>query len=367
MDFRSVLQPGDLFASYWLDDHLMIAIGDCDGIHTVHSAVIPDLRPMIATFQSQMTRAEHYVGFVAERFRQAEWPQHVTPAEPLAQILDTLTPALVPPCLLEKVLNGSYRRLLLMPDGILHAVPFHMLLQRAPARTWPQLLPGGVIYSPSASSYVYACQKRHREPPRRAVVLLGDAQSESMRREAAEIAWQMPLEASIVSDMRELQSLSGQIDLLYVITHGRSAASCAPDETGARGWSLLFDNGALDAGDFFNERVKLSRGAVVVLSACSLGDVLAGPVHELEAFVQALFYAGASSVLAARWPVLEPCSRYVFTTTLATALTDRLPLGVAFTDALTRASGMPELTQYLSSPDAAPFFWGPFALFGCGD
>lgn len=370
MDLKSALKPGDLFISYWLSQELRAVTGDREKIHAVETIPLRNLSDLVAQFEAQVTRPEHYVRFVAEQFRPATWPDPAPPGFSMAEILASLGSILVTPAFRERVRNGDYRRLLIFPDGILHALPIHLLTDLVAESGGTRAFPEGTLYAPSASSYVYAGAKRRKEVPRRAVVLEGDAQDPLIAMEAESVSLGMPCPAAIITRMDDLRKISPEADILYIATHGRASGtkdSRTLETRGISAWSLLFDNTSLGPKDFFEERIKLPRGAVVILSACSVGHLMSGPVHELEGLVQALFYAGAATVLAARWPIFSGAAQAVFAGTIDNVYGGQMSYGAALHEAVRSAMAREDLNRIMAGPEAHAFFWGPFALLGCGD
>lgn len=369
-DLRSVLQPGDLFVSYWLDDGVVALVGDHTEIHAPDVRATPGLRDLLTTFEAQVTQPDQYVRFIGPEYRSPDSPAPAASSPSMQGLLDRLASLVVPGALATRAANGNYRRLIVFPDGVLHSLPVHLLVERAAGRPWREAFPGGVLYAPSASAYAYACVKRRREAPRRAVVLVGDVSDEALVREAQTVARHMPCPASIISRTSELEQ-TAEADVLYIATHGESgtgrpAPTGVPPRLGA-GWSLEFDGGSLDAEDFFGQRVKLAPGSVVVLSACSVGHVMAGPVHELDSLIQAVFYGGAATILAARWPIFYEAAEEVFVGTVERAFGGGMTFAAALASAIDEAATRGHAREPMAGPDAATFFWGPFALFGCAD
>jgi hypothetical protein len=260
------------------------------------------------------------------------------------------------------------RRLIVLPDASLNVVPIHLLIESTAQRPFHELFDGGVLYAPSASAYVYACAKRRKEPPRRALILVGDEGDPLLHAEAERVRDAIGGPAEIATKKSEL-SKTDEVDLLYIATHGVAPAQIGGGAGGVRpvGWELLFDGGALSAEDFFRRNIKLARGSVVVLSACSVGHLVAGAAHELDGLIQSIFYAGASTILAARWPILYATADAVFARTIEAISKQGVSPGRALNDALRDARQRPDLDAMMAGPDASAFFWGAFAVFGCGD
>jgi CHAT domain-containing protein len=371
MELKSALVEGDLFLSYWLGGDLTVLAGDLSGIHVAETLHVPELRDLAAAIVAQVTVPEQYACFVHPSLRERSLPETApVPSGPaLPDLMRRLAPLLVPPAVRE-LAGRSWRRLVVFPDGILNALPIHLSLEAALGKPWPGAFPDGILYSPSASAYVYARAKRRLDPPRLAAVLVGDEADEGLMAEAHRVASHLPCDVRICTRRGELERL-GEADLVYVATHGGSppgVGEAGEESSGPQaGWSLLFDGGALRPADFFSERVKLGRGSIVVLSACSVGHLRTGPAHELSGLVQSVFFAGAATVLAARWPIFYETAEAVFAGAIENAFGRARPLGAAFTHALSAAMERDDLRGLGAGPDAEPFLWGPFALFGCGD
>jgi hypothetical protein len=363
VDLRSQLEAGDLFVSYWLGPELTIVAGDRSDVRWVGRAEVGGLRDLVAAFERWVSRPDHYAACFAPRVRPGDWPAPVAAVGELATLLAALRSRLLPQRLEAMLDEGSFSRLLVFPDGYLHALPFeHLFL---PGERWgdPGQLPRGVIYAPSGSAYAYARQRGRRAPPAQALVLVGDPEDPFLVQEAQRVEARISCRTARVTTSKELAQQTGSADLVYVVTHGEAPDPANPE----RGWALRFDGGCLGASDFYGGRVRLSAGATVVLSACSVGRMTAGPAHEIDGLVHGLFYAGAATVLAARWPVLEPLAVAVFAGALERVFRERIGASTALRLELLRAAGQPELRGYFAEGDVRPFFLGGFTLFGSGD
>ena len=370
MDLKSILKPRDLFVHYWLADRLTIVVGDSEDIQTVHFVEPGELKSLAGAFELQVSSVEHYVNFINARERPASWPSPTGPPVSLMEVLQTLRSILIPDSLRERCADGDYERLVVFPDGILHALPIHLLFADEASGDAATPFSGGVVYAPSASAYAYCCEKRQLDPPQRALVLVGDAEDIDLQWEAERVAEEFPFQAEIVTSMPELQRLAPECDVVYVATHGRSPAvntSGSSNPQGEADWELLFDGVRLGPADFFGGRIKLKRGSVVVLSACSAGHLMPGEAHELQGLLRSLFYAGAATVLAARWPIINTTAIPVFIGTLNRVFNNQQTFAAGMSQSLVAASRKTELQKLMVGPEASAFFWGGFAVFGCGD
>ncbi len=368
MDLKSSLTPGDLFVSYWLDQYLTVVVGDHRNILSVETVAAGSVLTLVTGFEELVTDVDRYALFIAEQYRPATLPARNQTHLSMSETLSSLGSQLVTPGLRKQVSSGKYHRLIVFPDGILNALPIHLLIDTVVGSVWHEIFPNGILYAPSASGYVYACTKRRKSNPRHAAILIGDEEDDKLVQEAKNAAQRMPCATSLISHRDELERISPETDILYIATHGQSPGKIISEGSWDRSnWTLNFDKGFLDVQDFFSERVRLPQGAVVILSACSVGHLMARQIHEIDGFVQALFYAGAATVLAARWPIVYEAAEAVFAGTIERVYRDQCSFGSAFNGAIIAAKKRKDVNQFVAGPEANTFFWGPFVVFGCGD
>ncbi len=363
MDLQSCLLPGDLFLSFWVGDQLRVVLGNRSGVLAVECSDPTGVRELVDAFERSVSRTDHFAALLAVDRRPRSWPAPATTAECFASLLEELGARVIPPRIRDLLAETPFSRLLLFPDGFLHALPLEHLV--FPQSLWarPDVLPDGVIYSPSASAYVYASQRRRHKRLEHALVLVGDRNDPAMLREAERVRGDLPCQVAHVTTMEELQAHAERADLIYVVAHGDAPGPSAP----GRGWALQLDDRSLSAEDFYLGRVRLARGALVVLSACSVGRVQSGPAHEIEGLVHGLFFAGAAAVIAARWPVLEQVSEPLLTGAVGLVVREQTGLAAALRRELREAAERPEVRAYMISDATLPFLLGAFALYGSGD
>jgi CHAT domain-containing protein len=110
---------------------------------------------------------------------------------------------------------------------------------------------------------------------------------------------------------------------------------------------------SLLAKDIYN--LKLNDVALVTLSACETGLGRIARGDEILGFTRAFFYAGASSLIVSMWPVADESSALTMRT-FYSQLTD----GREAIDAMRTA----QLAVLKTPRFAHPFFWAPFDLMG---
>lgn len=275
------------------------------------------------------------------------------PWRPLRELADRLLPAAV------RARLCPDRRLLIVPDGPLHALPWGALriddawlCQRAVV----QLLPGLAIW-PLLNT---------REAPRGEALLLGcgtfDGRAPdlpSVAAEVEEIAASWPWRAARLegdaATRSALLSLTARGELAgYGLLHVASHARLWPSGGILAHVKLRDDDLLLD------EVGQLGlQGAVVTLAACdgAAGDVLPG--EEVLSLGRSLLAAGARDVLASLWPIYDGT---------AIALLGPFYRHLAAGEDPPRALALAQ-RGLLASEDralASPLLWGCFTALGAG-
>jgi CHAT domain-containing protein len=279
----------------------------------------------------------------------------------------------------------SARRLVIVPDGRLHLVPFgalinelgryvmetklisyapsatvHYLLQRAPSLHESQgglLAVGGVRYRvagldrlqaalrgrslfdssapplfsplPQATAEVAAVSEFR---PGRTVLLSGDDATEYALRDTR------------LSDFEVLHfAVHSTVDQEFP---DRSALVLSPQPTGV-------DDGLLQAREILGLDLNAS---LVTLSACDGGAGKVEGIAGMNSLVQAFLMAGAHSVVASVWDADD-----TFTAALMRRFYDHLRTGFDKAEALTLAKR--DLLR-MHGPNALPFYWAGFRLIG---
>lgn len=276
---------------------------------------------------------------------------------------------------------GRADRLLVLPDGPLHFLPFAAL----PLPGTDRLLVEAKPIHYAASMTVLGELTRVRAGPRPARVAIfadprtgGDAaagvpdpgaSAASLRRRfeplpasraEAERIRRLFREAAIwlgdEATERRAKSIGADVTHLHFACHAR-ADPRAPLESGL----ALATSGGADDDGFLQaweilEQVRLEAD-LVVLSACetALGEELPG--EGVLGLVGAFQFAGARAVLATQWRIADRSAA-----DLAVGLYERLRAGLAAADALREA----QLGVAGRPATAHPYYWAAFQLFGDG-
>jgi CHAT domain-containing protein/tetratricopeptide (TPR) repeat protein len=249
------------------------------------------------------------------------------------------------------VLAGS-RRLIVVPHGILHGIPFAALYDASSYLVERFEL----VLAPSASAVTFARQRRARnvdiQASRRSVVVgnssdgllpgaLGEADQVATLFDATRL---FEREATVENLKKHLQRAM----LVHVAAHGNSR----PD-------APLFSNlrmadGQLTALDCLGLELDCE---LVTLSACETGRAAVAAGDEPIGLTRSLLYAGARSVIQSLWRVDDDATRQ-----LMCDMYHRLRQGEGRAHALREAQCA--FLRDASDGRAHPAFWAAFGLVG---
>jgi CHAT domain-containing protein len=208
----------------------------------------------------------------------------------------------------------SYRRLVIVPHGALHYVPFAALLDDSGRFL---IAKSEIVVTPSASVW-QMLGSRFSEVEKYVVFANPDLGSHSVAdlpysdQEASEIVKSMPPQARQV--FRGKNATKGRLlaeaptsDVLHLATHGEFPDENAMDEHAI--W--LADEGGRNEALSATEVRKLPlRGTrLVVLSVCNGGLYRIGPADEPYGLLPAFLEAGAQNVIGTLWPLDDQFGR----------------------------------------------------------
>ncbi|HUF50066.1 MAG TPA: CHAT domain-containing protein [Longimicrobiales bacterium] len=245
---------------------------------------------------------------------------------------------------------GARSRLLIIPDGVLHLLPFDALVSAPSAPPRYVLDDFTVTYLPSLD----ALRARATASGRSTVLLIEGPDSGAAPAAHAEVA---AIRRALGNPTTVLGARSASEAV--VRAHARDASILHfaahaetndhnPDFARLRLAADGHDDGWLHA---YEIRSLPLDGALVVLSAC---ETAAGPLAAgagTLSLSRAFLQAGASATVATLWPVGEP------TAVLMTEFHTRLAAGAETGDALRAARQALRARGY-----EHPFYWAPFTL-----
>jgi CHAT domain-containing protein len=235
------------------------------------------------------------------------------------------------------------KRLIVVPHGSLHFLPFHAL------RNGEEYLCDAyaVSYAPSATVFSL-CQEKATSTSTDALIMgIADERAPEILDEVKEVATLLP-EASLHLGEEATSSLlrgkGARSGLLHIATHGVYRQD-NPMFSGIR-----LGDGYLNLYDLYQMRLNAK---LVTLSGCATGMNFVAAGDELLGLQRGLFCAGATTLLLSLWDVHDRS-----TSQLMQVFYREYIANGNMADALQRA--MQELRQ----ENPHPYFWAPFVLVG---
>jgi CHAT domain-containing protein len=252
---------------------------------------------------------------------------------------------------IEQELQG-YKRLLVIPSGLLHYLPFGVLA--APGSGALLVETHQIVVLPSATVLQFSRDKHHKERQTAVVFALGQVASSGFSalpgtlREAQAIRQTIPGAQLILEQQftrRQVEQLSANRDIVHFATHG-FLDSRRPLQSG-----LVTAEGTFSIADVFNLHLHAN---LVILSACQtgLGQLLRG--DEVIGLTRAFMYAGTPSVLSTLWSVAD-ASTARFMALFYQALQE---------PGSDKGSAMQQAQLTLLREFPHPYYWAPFQLLG---
>jgi CHAT domain-containing protein len=239
--------------------------------------------------------------------------------------------------------TGASRKLVIVPHGLLHRVPFHALYDGE-----SYLLERfEVSYAPSAKVYSL-CQKRISRGLDKALVLgVADPSIPAVAEETQAVVRHLPAAELLRDQQATVEALRSKMPgcgVLHLACHGMFRVDNPMFS------SLKMGDGWLAAGDVM--RLDLA-GALVTLSACESGrsEVFSG--DELMGLTRAFLGAGATTLVASLWLVQDET-----TAELMENWYEHLSQGVG------RATALRHAQLALKDKYPHPYHWAPFVLIG---
>ena len=246
------------------------------------------------------------------------------------------------------------KRLMIVPHGDLHYVPFAALYDEKHRRYLVEDYP--ITYVPSASTIRFLREKE--SPVGGAALVFGDpvkANLPGAGREARKVAKKLHTTAKLGKEAQEslLYGPDGKVDLLHIAAHG-IYNSTNPLFSAIHLAEGNGRNGQLN-GDEIQSELDLSGVNLVVLSACRSGIGKSSGGDEIIGLTRSILYAGSSGVIATRWDISDEV-----TPELIEKFYDHLLAGATAADALRAA----QAHMLRDSAFTDPKFWAAFFLTG---
>lgn len=240
---------------------------------------------------------------------------------------------------------GDVRRLLVVPHGPLHKIPFHALWdgERYVVEDYE------VQYAPSASLLGHLTARNDATPATGAALVVGvpDALAPQIGREAARVAATLGTDRLLLgadASVERVIAAAREADIVHLACHGRFSVE-SPLASGLR----LADRW-LTVRDVYRLRL---RATLVTLSGCETGRTAIGGGDEVVGLMRGFFAAGASSLLLSLWTVNDESAA-----DLMTIFYDTWRRGA------TKSAALRTAQRTLLAARPHPAFWAPFIMGG---
>jgi len=235
-------------------------------------------------------------------------------------------------------------RLIVVPYGPTHTVPFHALHDGA--RYLIETMEVSVCPS---SDLLRICGERPRRAERSALVVAcsDGGRLPAVRDEARTVAALLPGECFVEEEATRdtLAASASRHGVVHLAAHGEARLD---NPTFAH---LKLADGQLSTADIFNLRL---HGALVTLSACETGRSVVAGGDELIGLSRAFLHAGASTLVQSLWRVEDGS-----TARLMESFYRGISVGLSKGPALREAQ-----CGLLAANGDHPYFWAPFQLIG---
>jgi len=329
---QSALPPDATLVEYFsAGDRLLAAVVDREEIRILPVTVLPRVTHILQLLRFQLSKFR----MGSEYVRRFEEPLLRATQSHLESLYDELIAPLRQYC------RG--KRLIIVPHGPLHFLPFHAL-----RRGEKYLCDAFTIsYAPSASVF-FACQEKPAGANTSSLVFgIADERAPQILEEAQSVASLLPQSTLRVGNEATsslLREKGPRTGLLHIATHGVYRQD-NPMFSGIR-----LGDGYLNLFDLYQMRLNAN---LVALSGCATGMNFVAAGDELLGLQRGLFYAGASTLLLSLWDVHDQSTselmqlfyrEYLRTGEMATALQHAM--------------------QQLRQQNPHPYFWAPFVLVG---
>jgi CHAT domain-containing protein len=235
------------------------------------------------------------------------------------------------------------QRLVVVPHGALHFLPFHAL------RNGDEYIGDtfAVSYAPSAAVFALCQQKAASEKRRSLVLGISDDRAPQIVTEAQSVAALLPEAELYLGEQATAKILfekGPETALLHIATHGIYRRD-NPMFSGIR-----LGDGYANIYDLYQLRLNAK---LVTLSGCATGMNFVAAGDELLGLQRGLFYAGATTLLLSLWDVHDRST--------AELMQEFYRGYIQNGDAAVSLRGA---MRILRRENPHPYFWAPFVLVG---
>ncbi len=331
--------PGTLVLDYFLHKgHLRIFACDASSV-TVHESPgsEKDIKESVAEFAKEVN-----LFIASQKYREAQWGVETGPPKPLVELGRILLEPVG-----ERI--GSADHLIIVPQGVLHQVPFLAL----PDEQGRYLVETHALSLLPASDFVTGVLPSAGPGVPRALIVKGSREGLKGANREIEALKEVFGESCGILDAATEAAEFGRILAGADIVHFAGHAEF--DRSDPYSSALLLEGGGrLSASDLMSGGMDLSGVRLVALSACEtgLGEVVPG--DEVISVARAFLAAGASAILMSLWKVSDEATAALMPEFY------RGYLGGASPSVALRAA----ILSMLSRSRVHPYFFAPFNVQG---
>ena len=324
-------QDATLVEYFSAGDRLLAAVINRDEIRILPVTVLPRVTHILQLLRFQLSKFR----MGSEYVRKFEDPLLRATQSHLEALYGELIAPLRQYCL--------GKRLIIVPHGPLHFLPFHAL------RNGEEYLCDDftISYAPSASVF-FACQEKPASTNTNSLVFgIADERAPQILQEAQSVAALLPHSTLRTGDEATsslLREKGPQTGLLHIATHGVYRQD-NPMFSGIR-----LGDGYLNLFDLYQMRLNAD---LVALSGCATGMNFVAAGDELLGLQRGLFCAGASTLLLSLWDVHDQSTSDL----MQLFYREYLRTGEM-------AGALQHSMQQLRRKNPHPYFWAPFVLVG---
>jgi CHAT domain-containing protein len=343
-DLRETLQPGETVVEYFTTgEHISAFVASRDGIQVVRRiAAKAEVERLLETLRFQIEKFNYGPEYVETYFGQLRRSAN----EILGQIYSLVFWPLEP------MIDGN--RLIVIPHGALHYVPFHALHDG----TGYLIDRFEISYAPSAA-VLKLCRARytagqiantkaeHSNGDLLVALGAGEAGTPNIEQEIEALAAIFPNSVTLTgaqATRENLLAVAPRARFLHLASHGYFRRDNP---------MFSFLKLAGESLHFYNLLDLKLTAEMVTLSACHTGVNKVFPGDELHGLMRGFLHAGAPSVVASLWAVSD-----LSTADLMREMYSHLRAGETKRAALRRA----QLT--IKDAYGHPYYWAPFVLMG---
>lgn len=315
-----------------LGDELLAFVVLCDRVHVARNlASISEIGERLSAVRFQIDSL---------RFGARSIRRHLSSLTQKINIhLRQLHDLLIRP--LERTLKQ--RKLIIVPHGSLHYLPFHAL------HNGDQYLieRGEISVAPSAAIFHQCLQRGAHTLQRALLVGVADEHAPRIVDEIQTLKSVFPGATTLIQDAATsgaLRQNSAGVDVLHLACHGQFRSDNPLFS------ALRLADGSFTVRDAYG--LKLDN-ALVTLSACETGANVVAPGDELIGLARGFFSAGARSVLLSLWMVDDETTEQMMVDFYNETMRGR---------SLSASLRAAQLEMLKERPH--PFFWSPFVLVG---